>query len=175
MIYNTIMFIESQGFVTGISRFTPNKYELLNDMVIDQTIGEYTGKGTTMDEDDASIECTRRGCSVFVREKKDGSTTYYQLTNYPYLNDNHQDQLGYKNRYSLPRLKEKSSQPQPQTQQPVRVISSTTDGNGNGNDTYNLWIILIFIALIVLVLFMMSGNSSSNYTDLVPGVSESLV
>lgn len=162
------MFIESKGFVTGISRFTPNKYELLNDMVIDQTIGEYTGKGTTMDEDDASIECTRRGCSVFVREKKDGSTTYYQLTNYPYLNDDHQDQLGYKNRYNLPRLKEKSSQPQP-----VHVISSTK--NSNGNSIENLWIILIFIALIVLVLFMMSGNNSSNYTDLVPGISESLV
>lgn len=164
------MFIESQGFVTGIARMTPNKYELLNDMVIDQTIGEYTGKNTTMDEDDASVECTRRGCSVFVREKKDGSTTYYQLTNYPYLNDDHQDQLGYKSRFSLPKPKEK------QTQQPVRVISSIKDDNSNSNGNgNNLWIILIFIALIVLVLFMMSGNSSSNYIDLVPGVSESLV
>ena len=169
------MFIESQGFVTGIARMTPNKYELLNDMVIDQTIGEYTGKNTTMDEDDASVECTRRGCSVFVREKKDGSTTYYQLTNYPYLNDDHQDQLGYKSRFSLPRPKEKQIQ-----QQPVSVISSIKDGNSNSNSNSNgngnnLWIILIFIALIVLVLFMMSDNNSSNYIDLVPGVSESLV
>jgi hypothetical protein len=168
------MFIESQGFVTGISRFTPNKYELLNNMVIDQTIAEHTGKNTTMDEDDASIECTRRGCSVFVREKKDGSTTYYQLTNYPYLNDDHQDQLGYNKRYNLPKLKEKSSKlEQQQPQQPVRIISSTKNNNNNNNN--NLWIILIFIALIVLVLFMISGNNTPTYTDLVPGVSESLV
>ena len=75
----------SEGMTTGISKFTPNKYQLISGTYIDAIAAEKYAEGTTIDNNDASLECSRYGCDAFVRKDRGGQTTYYKLTD-PYTN-----------------------------------------------------------------------------------------
>lgn len=89
------MFRTSQGHTTGIVKkgksevkdnYVANKYELLNNTVLNSAIGEYVGKNVSLSNNDASLECDRMGCKAWVRNAQDGMTQYYRITN-PYAED----------------------------------------------------------------------------------------
>jgi hypothetical protein len=155
------MFTISEGFTTGVARYTPNKYQLLNNTVIDATIAEYSGKGTTMNVDDASVECTRKECDVFVRDERDGATTYYQMTDLPYEVDKYQDQVASEQKVDVVLTddrKKESLIPQPPKGllEPTIYIKKEDDYK-----TRNIIIILVFISLIVLVIYFSADKKGS--------------
>jgi hypothetical protein len=159
------MFTTSEGFTTGIARYTPNKYQLLNNTVIDATIAEYSGKSTTMNTEDASLECTKKECDVFVREERDGATKFYQMTELPYAVDKYHDQIVSKQKVDAVLVDTSSKKKEPLVTQPEGlepIILHQNDKNKNKNTkTTNIIIIIAFIAFIVIIIYLSSSKKGS--------------
>ena len=81
------MFRRSEGFITGIRDHVP-RYRLLNDVVFLSSAVELADQSVTKNERDAMLECNRRNCKGFVRNKKDGSTDFFHLLKFPYVEKN---------------------------------------------------------------------------------------
>jgi hypothetical protein len=156
------MFTTSEGFTTGIARYTPNKYQLLNNTIIDATIAEYSGKSITMNTEDASMECTKKECDVFVREERDGATKFYQMTELPYAVDKYHDQIVSKQKVDAvlvdtsPKKKE-SLVTQPEGLGPIILHQN----DKTKTKTTNIIIIIVFIALIVIIIYLSSSKKGS--------------
>tara|TARA_B110000908_G_scaffold113440_1_gene133087 strand:+ start:11797 stop:12306 length:510 start_codon:yes stop_codon:yes gene_type:complete len=152
------MFTISEGFTTGISRYTPNKYQLLNNTVVDATIAEYAGKSTTNNTQDASLECTRKECDVFVRKEQDGATTFYKTTNLPYEIDTYQDQNVSKEKIDVIFKKNKESVASKSNEYELVPAVNT---HKSQDDTRNIIIIIVFIGLIVIIIHLSASNKGS--------------
>ena len=161
------MFTISEGFTTGIARYTPNKYQLLNNTVIDATIAEYTGKGTTTNSRDASLECTRKECDVFVRNERDGATTFYKTTDLPYDIDTYQDQTVGKEKVDVIFKKNKESLVPKNYELEPTVYTPPPP-----NDVRNIIIIIVFIGLIVIVMYLSNSKKGSALYEHRPATSE---
>lgn len=158
------MFAVSEGYTTGIARYTPNKYELLNNTIIDSRIAEYSGKGTTNNFEDASIECTRKECDVFVRNELDGVTSFYKLTKLPYELDKHLDQTVSKETFDVVETK-------PVKQYKLEPVLGNDNGVSNDNSR-NIIIIVVFIGLIIIVLYLSSDKKESALYEHRPATAE---
>ena len=140
----------SDGMTTGISTFTPNKYQLISGTYIDAIAAEKYSEGTTMDNNDASIECSRYGCDAFVRKDRDGHTTYYKLTA-PYSNYFQPENIG---------------------KDEVIVVDAHSTGENlkekldNPNNTPNkvssvIYVIILIILIGVIICFLCMPNKNS--------------
>ena len=159
------MLRRSEGFTTGIMRYKPNKYELISGVVLDSISAQQKDKNTSMDENDASMECSRIGCDAFVRKNQDGETTYYKLTT-PYYGD-----ADYKNpelagNYEIMYLSKPSS-----TKESFIVVERP-----NKPPVYiDERIIFLFVAaLILLLVYLYVRNQSTTAPEVYgrPGTSE---
>lgn len=154
------MLRRSEGFTTGIMRYKPNKYEILKNTVVDTTSAEQKDKKTSMDEDDASLECSRLGCDAYVRRAQDGDTTYYKFT-IPYHGDSDslQPELAGNNEivYVKPR-------PRPRPA-PLKESLFNPQDNNNPNRGRNMILLLLFIAAIVLILWPILFRSKTVHPE----------
>jgi len=156
------MLRRSEGFTTGIMRYKPNKYEIISGTVVDSISAEQKDKKTSMDEDDASLECSRLGCDAFVRRNQDGDTTYYKFT-MPYHGDadSLNPELAGNNEivYVKPRPR-----PRPRPA-PLKESLFSPQDNNNPNRGRNMILLLLFIAAIALILWPILFRSKTVHPE----------
>ena len=150
------MLLHRKDFTVGLRN--KNKFELYNDSSLKSNNQELVHTDTTYDIEEASKIALNKKVEGFVRNNKDGFTSYYTINNIPYTNDDRTqftpEELEFPRRHPSYKWKTHSS---------LSRELFTNDVSENNMHTFLLLFIILLIAGVLF--FMVISKRKSTIID----------